>query len=206
MVGDYEMSKRRAASISSCTCPGIFARQPQQSDPPELISHWPREPAYPGSHARQERTPRCHLSQIRPSWPQRLRPTHPQQTAPESAVRSPRRGARSGAHLDPLGRRRSRPRGPARHPRPGRALLRGIFSGYGEDPVALLQRIFEEIDGYDEIVLLKDIRFESLASTTSRRSSARCTSPICPTTASSASRSWPGSSRSMPSGCRSRKR
>ena len=35
------------------------------------------------------------------------------------------------------------------------------FSGYDVDPVALLQRTFEETDGYDEIVLLKDIRFES---------------------------------------------
>src|SRR5258708_40130241 len=36
-----------------------------------------------------------------------------------------------------------------------------FFSGYGDDPVALLQRTFEETDGYDEIVMLKDIRFES---------------------------------------------
>ena len=36
-----------------------------------------------------------------------------------------------------------------------------FFSGYGEDPIALLQRTFEETDGYDEIVVLKDIRFES---------------------------------------------
>jgi GTP cyclohydrolase IA len=36
-----------------------------------------------------------------------------------------------------------------------------FFSGYDEDPVALLHRTFEEMDGYDEIVLLKDIRFES---------------------------------------------
>ena len=36
-----------------------------------------------------------------------------------------------------------------------------FFSGYGEDPVQLLQRTFEEMDGYDEIVMLKDIRFES---------------------------------------------
>jgi GTP cyclohydrolase IA len=35
------------------------------------------------------------------------------------------------------------------------------FGGYEEDPVALLQRTFEETDGYDEIVMLKDIRFES---------------------------------------------
>src|SRR3954469_19013328 len=36
-----------------------------------------------------------------------------------------------------------------------------FFSGYGDDPVALLQRTFEETGGYDEIVMLKDIRFES---------------------------------------------
>jgi GTP cyclohydrolase I len=35
------------------------------------------------------------------------------------------------------------------------------FAGYGEDPKALLQRTFEEVDGYDEIVVLRDIRFES---------------------------------------------
>ena len=29
-----------------------------------------------------------------------------------------------------------------------------FFSGYGEDPVELLQRTFEETNGYDEIVLL----------------------------------------------------
>lgn len=35
------------------------------------------------------------------------------------------------------------------------------FAGYGVDPVEILQRTFEETDGYDEMVLLKDIRFES---------------------------------------------
>jgi GTP cyclohydrolase I len=36
-----------------------------------------------------------------------------------------------------------------------------FFSGYDVDPVAQLQRTFEETDGYDEIVVLKSIRFES---------------------------------------------
>ena len=36
-----------------------------------------------------------------------------------------------------------------------------FFAGYGEDPVEMLQRTFEETDGYDEMVLLKDIRLES---------------------------------------------
>jgi len=36
-----------------------------------------------------------------------------------------------------------------------------FFEGYDVDPVALLERTFEETDGYDEIVLLRDIRLES---------------------------------------------
>jgi GTP cyclohydrolase I len=36
-----------------------------------------------------------------------------------------------------------------------------FFSGYAVDPVAILERTFEETDGYDEIVLLRDIRVES---------------------------------------------
>src|SRR4051794_8310021 len=35
------------------------------------------------------------------------------------------------------------------------------FAGYREDPKALLQRTFEEVDGYDEMIVLRDIRFES---------------------------------------------
>ena len=33
--------------------------------------------------------------------------------------------------------------------------------GYGEDPARHLDRVFEEVGGYDEIVLLKDIPFQS---------------------------------------------
>ena len=35
------------------------------------------------------------------------------------------------------------------------------FSGYKDDPEAYLARQFEEVDGYDEMVVLRDIRFES---------------------------------------------
>lgn len=34
-------------------------------------------------------------------------------------------------------------------------------AGYGDDPAYHLSRIFEEVGGYDEIVLLKDIPFQS---------------------------------------------
>jgi GTP cyclohydrolase I len=35
------------------------------------------------------------------------------------------------------------------------------FTGYGDDPVGVLERTFSETDGYDEIVLLRGIRVES---------------------------------------------
>lgn len=35
------------------------------------------------------------------------------------------------------------------------------FRGYDEDPVEMLQRTFEEVEGYDDMVVLRDIRFES---------------------------------------------
>ncbi len=46
---------------------------------------------------------------------------------------------------------------------PGRVVraYREYFAGYDDDPVEILQRTFEETDGYDEIVLLRDIGFES---------------------------------------------
>jgi GTP cyclohydrolase IA len=36
-----------------------------------------------------------------------------------------------------------------------------FFAGYQDDPQAILERTFEEVEGYDEIVLLRDIRVES---------------------------------------------
>ena len=35
------------------------------------------------------------------------------------------------------------------------------FSGYGEDPAEYLARTFEEVAGYDEMIVLRDIAFES---------------------------------------------
>jgi GTP cyclohydrolase I len=36
-----------------------------------------------------------------------------------------------------------------------------FFAGYSVDPRELLARTFSEVDGYDEMIVLKDIRFES---------------------------------------------
>jgi GTP cyclohydrolase I len=35
------------------------------------------------------------------------------------------------------------------------------FGGYREDPVSYLKRTFEEVEGYDEMIVLRDIGFES---------------------------------------------
>jgi GTP cyclohydrolase I len=35
------------------------------------------------------------------------------------------------------------------------------FSGYGLDPITFLERTFEEVEGYDEMIVLRDIPFES---------------------------------------------
>ena len=46
---------------------------------------------------------------------------------------------------------------------PGRVVraYRELFSGYGSDPREYLERTFEEVGGYDELVLLRDIRVVS---------------------------------------------
>jgi len=36
-----------------------------------------------------------------------------------------------------------------------------FFSGYNDDPVAILQRTFQEVNDYDETIVLRDIRVES---------------------------------------------
>jgi GTP cyclohydrolase I len=38
---------------------------------------------------------------------------------------------------------------------------REFFAGYDEDPDSILAKTFEEVAGYDEVVLLKNMRFES---------------------------------------------
>ena len=36
-----------------------------------------------------------------------------------------------------------------------------FFAGYAQDPVEILRKTFEEIEGYDEMIVLRGIRFES---------------------------------------------
>jgi GTP cyclohydrolase I len=49
------------------------------------------------------------------------------------------------------------------HDTPGRVVsaYREWFSDYGSDPAEYLRRTFEEVGGYDEMIVLRDIAFES---------------------------------------------
>ncbi len=78
-------------------------------------------------------------------------PARPSQAEAEAAVRTLLRWA--GDDPDREGLLET----PARVAR----AYREWFRGYDEDPVEMLQRTFEEVEGYDEMVTLKDIRFES---------------------------------------------
>ena len=90
----------------------------------------------------------CRLSLITPSTPPGPKPSRQEV---EAAVRTLLRW--TGDDPDREGLRDT----PARVAR----AYEDWFSGYGDDPVSFLQRTFEEVEGYDEMVVLRDIRFES---------------------------------------------
>src|SRR4051812_40130563 len=73
----------------------------------------------------------------------------------------PGRGRTGRAHLDPLGGRASRGRRAPRHATTRRSSLRRVVRELYQDPVEILQRTFEDVGGYDEIVALRDIPFQS---------------------------------------------
>ena len=80
-----------------------------------------------------------------------------------------------------------------------------FFAGYDQDPRDMLQRTFEEVEGYDEVVVLRDIRLESHCEHHMVPIIGRPMSAICPTSASSASASSRGWSMPSPTACRSRR-
>ncbi len=94
------------------------------------------------------------MNVVAPATP-RARPAasvdHPTQAQVEDAVRTLLRWAGDDPDREGL---RDTPSRVARS-------YREFFVGYAIDPVAVLERTFEETDGYDEIVLLRDIRLES---------------------------------------------
>ena len=58
-------------------------------------------------------------------------------------------------------RRGPRPRRPARNADRLRRAFREYFAGYDEDPEQVLRKTFSEVDGYDEMIVLRGVTFES---------------------------------------------
>ncbi len=109
-----------------------------------------------GTGKRQSRAPKSHRVKPRAAalvkkQSRRAARKRPSRTEAEEAVRTLIRWAGD----DPL--REGLAATPGRVAR----AYEEFFSGYDEDPMALLQRTFEETEGYDEMVVLRDIRFES---------------------------------------------
>lgn len=88
---------------------------------------------------------------MKPKTKSGSRPAKPSRGEAEAAVRTLIRWA--GEHPDREGLRDT-PKRVAR-------AYEEWFSGYNEDAEEYLRRTFREVAGYDEIVLLRDIRFES---------------------------------------------
>ncbi len=95
-----------------------------------------------------------------PSEPSNIA-VHPK--AAEQAADRPSRGEAESAVRTLLRWAGDDPTREGLHDTPKRVALayEEFFAGYGQDPVDYLQRTFEEVDGYDEMVLLRDIRLES---------------------------------------------
>ena len=89
--------------------------------------------------------------QVPPRSGRTAQPARPTQDEAEEAVRTLIRWAGDDVHREGLLDT------PARVAR----AYEEFFAGYATDPVELLARSFEETDGYDEIVVLRDIRLES---------------------------------------------
>jgi GTP cyclohydrolase IA len=87
----------------------------------------------------------------RPPAPAQNKPDRPSRSEAEDAVRTLIRWA--GDNPDREGLRGT----PARAVR----AYEEWFAGYDEEPRDYLKRTFEEVAGYDEIVVLRDVRFES---------------------------------------------
>ena len=74
------------------------------------------------------------------------------------------------------------------------------FEGYGADPARELSRVFEDVTGYDDMVILRQVEVESHCEHHIAPFLGRPRSPISRTPRSSASPSWRAWSRSSRAG------
>jgi len=82
---------------------------------------------------------------------------------------------------------------------------RELFAGYVDDPREYLKRTFEEVGGYDELVVLRNIRVVSFCEHHMLPVIGRAHVGYCRRTAWWASPNWRGWCTDSPAGCKSRK-
>ena len=128
------------------------------------------------------------------------------ETAAVSAdAAEPRGGRGGGPHPHRLGRGRSRPRRALIDtPRRVASAYEDFYAGYGQDPADVLDRTFEDLGGYDDIVVVRDIPFYSHCEHHMVPFVGQVHVAYYPSDGSSACRSSPASSTSSPIACRRR--
>ena len=89
-------------------------------------------------------------------------------------------------------------------PERARRALDEYFAGYDDDPAMILQKTFSETAGYDEMVVLREIPFESHCEHHLAPIIGRAWVAYLPGTRVWASPSWPEPSMPLQSACRSR--
>ena len=83
--------------------------------------------------------------------------------SPDSPVKKPERAEAEAAVKTLLRWIGEDPMRDGLHETPARVTkaFEEYFQGYDQDPEAMLRKTFEEIDGYDEMIVLRNVRFES---------------------------------------------
>ena len=94
-----------------------------------------------------------------PNLPSSLKPT----VSPAAALPKPTRAEAEAAVRTLIRWTGENPDRDGLHETPARVTkaFEEWFRGYGQDPEAILKKTFEEIEGYDEMIVMRGIRFES---------------------------------------------
>ena len=121
--------------------------------------------------------------------------TKPTREEAEAAVRT----------LIALGRRRPGSRGPPDTPKRVVKAYEELFRGYGDDAQEVLAKVFEDVGGYDDMVVVRDIPFHSHCEHHMVPFVGSATSATTRPKAWSACPSSPAWSTSSPAACRRRR-
>ncbi len=144
--------------------PAVPARKPARA-PPDPLNEMPTTACRVDPDAgtwRVNRRAVASFARFSMSQPPKMTTNYTKQSATVfGAAPVARRCRARGAHPAALGGRRSDTRRPARYAERVARAFEDWFSGYNVDPEEFLSRTFAEVEGYDDMMVLRDIRFES---------------------------------------------